>query len=179
MKYIFTILFICILAVGSINAQGLIEPELPPLDSALVNDSLLIPDAPLLNMPVTPELWTPEMGVKTYKLPHIDFDDAFLNFRQDYNYYIYNPQGTDNLNIPFAAMPFISSGAIFNQAAYKLSDKITVGGNSFGANSIFSTPLPNSGFNNFDYRGASMFFQYKVSKNIKIETRVSVTNSQH
>ncbi len=72
--------------------------------------------------------------------------------------------------------PFIRSGIIFNQARYKVSEKFTLGGNSFGANSIFSAPLPNRGNTNFDYRGASMFMQYKISKNVKIETRVSVTS---
>lgn len=40
------------------------------------------------------------------------------------------------------ASPFLHSGTIFNQATYKLGEKIMLGGNSFGTNSIFTAPLP-------------------------------------
>lgn len=75
--------------------------------------------------------------------------------------------------------PFLHSAVIFNQATYQVSDKITLGGNSFGARSIFSAPLPHPGSNQFDTRGATMFMQYKVSKNFKIETRVSVSGNNY
>lgn len=75
--------------------------------------------------------------------------------------------------------PFIHSGAVLHQAAYQLGEKFTVGGNSFGMNSIFS-PLPmHPSANQWDVRGASMFMQYKVNKNFKIETRISVTGNQY
>ena len=80
----------------------------------------------------------------------------------------------------FSPSPFFRNGTIFSQTGYQLNDKFTMGGYSFGANSIFSAPFPNQGKNNFDTRGATMFMQYKVSKNIKIETRVSVSQgSRH
>ena len=55
-----------------------------------------------------------------------------------------------------------------------MADKFKIGGFSYGANSVFSAPFPNQGLNNYDYRGATMFMQYKVSKNFKIETSVNV-----
>jgi hypothetical protein len=76
-------------------------------------------------------------------------------------------------------LPFAHSGAVFHQTVYQLNDKINVGGNSFGAKSIFSAPLPLNGQNQWDVRGASMFMQYKVNKNFKIETRVSVMGNQY
>lgn len=75
----------------------------------------------------------------------------------------------------FSPSPFFRNGAVFSSASYRLSDKFTLGGYSFGANSVFSAPFPNQGFNKFDTRGSTIFMQYKVSKNIKIETRVNVT----
>jgi hypothetical protein len=75
----------------------------------------------------------------------------------------------------YGLSPFLRNGAIFSAASYQLNDKFTVGGYSFGANSVFSAPLPNQGMNNFDTHGSTLFMQYKVSKNFKIETRVSVT----
>ena len=75
----------------------------------------------------------------------------------------------------FSISPFFRNGTVFSAVSYRLNDKFTVGGYSFGANSIFSAPLPNQGMNNFDTHGSTLFMQYKVSKNFKIETRVSVT----
>ena len=75
----------------------------------------------------------------------------------------------------FSPSPFFQNGAIFSSAEYQLSNKFTLGGYSFGASSVFLAPLPHQGINNFDTRGATMFMQYKVSKNFKIETRVSVS----
>jgi hypothetical protein len=65
---------------------------------------------------------------------------------------------------------------VFNQATYQLNDKFSVGGNSFGAQSVFDRPKINSSINEMSTKGASMFMQYKVSKNFKVETRVSVSS---
>ena len=75
-------------------------------------------------------------------------------------------------------MPFYTTGTIFNQAAYRLNDRFTIGGNSFGAQSIFDQPLINSSMQNMSIKGASMFMQYKVTKNFKVEARVSISNHQ-
>jgi len=71
--------------------------------------------------------------------------------------------------------PFLRDETIFSGAAYQINDRFTLGGYSFGANSVFSAPFPNQGINNFDVRGSTMFLKYNVSKNFKIETRVNVT----
>jgi len=78
----------------------------------------------------------------------------------------------------FGLSPFYSSGVIFNQAAYRLNDHFILGGNSFGAISVFDQPQINPSMQNMNTRGASMFMQYKVSKNFKIETRVNISNHQ-
>ncbi|NQU88017.1 MAG: hypothetical protein HQ541_19895 [Mariniphaga sp.] len=178
MKQVSTIIFLFILFSNTAFAQGLIQPELPSVDSVLVKDSLLFPENSLTNQLLFLELALPLFDYDPVEFPKFDFNEGFLNMQQDYNYYVFNPQGINNMNFPFAAMPLIHSSAIFSQAAYKLSDKFTIGGNSFGANSIYSSPLPNKGLNNFDVRGASMFLQYKVSNKVKIQTRISVTNRQ-
>lgn len=83
-----------------------------------------------------------------------------------------------DLNMRFGYSPFFSSGKIFNQATYRVSDKFSFGGNSFGAQSVFDQPTLNPAIQNMSTKGASMFMQYKVSKNFKIETRVSLSNHQ-
>lgn len=71
--------------------------------------------------------------------------------------------------------PFFRNGTILSSAAYQLGDKFTLGGFSYGASSIMSAPHPNQGLNHFDSYGSTLFMQYKVSKNFKIETRVNVS----
>jgi len=78
----------------------------------------------------------------------------------------------------FIVSPFFINGVVFNQAIYRLSNKFSFGGNSFGAQSVFDIPKINSSINDMSTKGASMFMQYKVSKNIKVETRVSVSGHQ-
>ena len=74
--------------------------------------------------------------------------------------------------------PFLRNGTIFSQGSYQLNDKFRVGGYSFGGNSVFSAPFPNQNINNFDFRGSTLFMEYKVSDKFKIETRVSVTQGR-
>lgn len=74
--------------------------------------------------------------------------------------------------------PFFFSGNVFNQATYKLNDRLTFGGNSFGARSVFDQPKMNSSIRDMSTKGASMFMQYKISNGFKVETRVSIINRQ-
>jgi len=78
----------------------------------------------------------------------------------------------------FIASPFYTNGIVFNQTTYRLNNRFSFGGNSFGAQSVFDKPRMNPSINEMSMRGASMFLQYKVSKNIKVETRVSVSGRQ-
>jgi hypothetical protein len=73
--------------------------------------------------------------------------------------------------------PFLRNETVFSGASYQVNERFTLGGYSFGANSVFSAPFPNQGINNFDFRGSTMFLKYNVSKNFKIETRISVTKA--
>lgn len=74
--------------------------------------------------------------------------------------------------------PFINSFAITNQAHYKLSNKLTLGGNSFSANDIFN-PVPlNSSIKDMSIRGASMFLQYKINDKFKVGGSFSISNQR-
>jgi hypothetical protein len=76
----------------------------------------------------------------------------------------------------FGLSPFPVAGVIFNQSVFLLNDRFSFGGTSFGAQSIFDQPKLNQGIQDMSIRGASMFLQYKVSKNFKVEGRVSISN---
>lgn len=118
------------------------------------------------------------LDTETIKLSGFNFHDEFAR------------RYTLNLNmqsfggIPFSGFsagsmypmfsPFYQNGMVLSEAAYKVGDKFTFGGFSYGTNSMMSAPLPNQGMNKFDSYGSTIFLQYKVSKNFKIETRFNV-----
>jgi hypothetical protein len=95
-----------------------------------------------------------------------------LNFKKYLNF---SKSSTESFStVGYIVSPFYTNGTIFNQSTYRLSDRVSFGGNSFGAQSVFDAPMMNSSINDMSTKGASVFMQYKVSKNFKVETRVSV-----
>ena len=173
-KLLYSLSFMLIAA--QLFAQGLMETPIMQVDSS-ANESV-VELSPAYTYPLLENgTYFPLIETKTFQLPKFDFSTAlFGKWQQDNSFYINRDFSSQFLFYQNSNSPFLHSGAIFNQAAYKISDKVTFGGNSFGANSIFSSPLPANGQNNYDFKGASMFIQYKVSKNIKIEAGVSVTH---
>ena len=118
--------------------------------------------------------------IENLELPKFSFNHEFakryqfnpISFQSETYQFNYYPAGIK----VFTNMPFVLNSAVFSEANYQVTDKFSLGGYSFGANSVFAAPFPNRGLNNnFDTRGSTFFMQYKVSKNFKIETRVSVT----
>lgn len=95
------------------------------------------------------------------------------------NLYRQIPSGTTLVTNQFSLLspsPFMNSFFVQNAATYRLNDKLFLSGNSFSGNSVFN-PLPaNPDLKNMSIRGASMFLQYKISKNFHIGGGVSVTN---
>ena len=75
--------------------------------------------------------------------------------------------------------PYFHNGVVLSEGAYKLGNKFTFGGFSYGANSVFSAPLPNQSFGKFDSYGSTIFMQYNVSKKVKIQTRVNVSQGHY
>ncbi len=147
-----------------------------------------------------PQLMLPEedslaVGMENPAIPQPEMNksDLFysiepvpLNIDQAYfNRYVVNPGILEMPKISFIPetsfmlnTPFYSNGQIFGGSATQLNDKLIIGGFSYGANSVFSAPLPNQKNSYFDTYGSTMFMQYKVSKNFKIETRVSVGHNE-
>jgi hypothetical protein len=79
------------------------------------------------------------------------------------------------LNSPY--FPF--SGTVFNQAIYQATDKLKIGGNSFGINSFLHGPLPAIGPGKYDFRGMSVFMEYKINKNFRIGGSISVAGNPY
>jgi hypothetical protein len=176
----YTILFLLFFVTTTVYTQGLIEAPLPGIDSlkniqlSRPESGLSIPDfSPgfpilLLSGPLT--ISTPAFDINKYLQSNWKIDYQSFDYLQPGNYTFHGR--------PFLVSPLFHSGTIFNQASYQLNDKLTFGGNSFGVNSIFTAPLPHPSANQWENRGASMFMQYKVNRNFKIETRISVTGNQ-
>lgn len=172
MKYIFLI-FLSVLVLN-VYAQEPLMPLMPEKDSvALAAERQLIYYQMLSG--------TLDLGewAEPVKLP--DFG-TFFKASQSSSFYM--PEGTlfhitdgfSPYRYGFGFSPFLRDETVFSGSVIKLNEKFTLGGYSFGANSVFSAPFPSRGLNNFDLRGSTLFLKYNVSKNFKIETRVNVTH---
>lgn len=73
--------------------------------------------------------------------------------------------------------PFLNSFSVLGEATCRLNDKFTLSGNSFSVRSIFDPSPLNQNLNTKGIKGASMFLQYKVSKNFHIGGGVSISNT--
>jgi len=119
-----------------------------------------------------------ELMLGNIKLPDFDYKTEYSKkYSINSDIYSFNnlPLADFSLGMmsPFYS-PFYQNGTVLNAAAYKVGGKFTFGGFSYGMNSMMMPP-PVPGINNFNRYGSTMFMQYKVSKNFKIETRVNVS----
>ena len=121
--------------------------HLQPSGNQIFPDLFTVPDLSIYRQPLLPE----------------------YNKNLDFSKFLYPGRG--RFDFRHEEFPLILPlGRVFNQSALQLSDKILVGGNSFGARSIFEQPKLNPSMNDFSVKGASMFMQYKVSDKLKIQT---------
>lgn len=72
--------------------------------------------------------------------------------------------------------PVFPFGQVFNQSSYRVNNHLIVGGNSFGAQSVFDRPKLNSTIQDMGIKGASMFIEYKVNDRFKVQTRFGISN---
>ncbi len=168
---LFGLLFL--FSVGSFAQQGIIMMPLEN-DSAQIELEKQIEYRQLISGEFGKDLF-PE----TIKLSGFDLNTEFAKM-YSLNFNVYNFSNMFNSGIstgmnPFPS-PFYQNGMVFSEGAYNLGNKFTFGGYSYGANSIMTgPPLPNMGMDKFQRYGSTLFMQYKVSKNFKIETRVNVS----
>lgn len=152
-------------------AQEPLMPLLPEQDSARLAAERSVMYRNLLGG-ITP---TGEL-MEIPQLPEFDFNQE-LTSRWNYNLSGLALNRWDYFQPgfwSFAPSPFLSHATIFSEGRLQLNEKLRLGGYSYGGNSVFTAPFPNQGLNNYDTRGSTLFMQYKVSKNFKIETRVNV-----
>ena len=178
----FILCIFSVLWVQTLFAQEPVKAALPEMDTTrletpgLYQPGLVLPD---LNEEI-PEM----MNLKAkLEVPAFDFS-KYLNSRWRVDYTTFNVQNYLPGNIPNMQQgsffsPFVGSGTIFNQAVYQLSGKLLLGGNSFGVNPVSGSPFNRSGTRPYDMRGASLFLEYKVSKNFRIGGSISVTNNPY
>jgi hypothetical protein len=141
------------------NSLRMAIPDKPFFtENLLLNESFGLPDMSLYKQPLLPD-YNANLDFKRY-LGNLAKTDFSVNSSGTY----YNP--------------YVSSFQIFNQSTYQLSDRLKIGGNSFGATTVFDTPVLNPGIQKMSIQGANLFMQYKVTDKFKIETRVSISNQR-
>lgn len=161
------------LAISNTNAQEKIHTDTLTYKST-INESLTpqISIPSLIESDIKPGIFQ-LFDKSEFSKPLIPDYNRNLDFKK----YVQNSISSYSFNnIGYYFNPFITNGMVFNQSIYRLNDHFAFGGNSFGAQSIFDRPNLNPEIQNMNIRGASMFFQYKVSDKFKIETRVNISN---
>jgi hypothetical protein len=168
------ILLLLIIAYFGSSAQELLMPVIPENDSIISDTSRHY----LYNNPLPAELFSLNQA---FQLPEFNFEIELAKrrnyFFSDLNYNQYVTGNFFSLTPGFVFPALIRNGLVFSGANYMIGDRISLGGFSYGGNSIFTAPFPNQGTDNFDFRGSTLFMEYNVSKNFKIGTSVSVTRS--
>lgn len=174
MKRLFSLLiFSC--AVAFASAQEKVIPDSIPQTIRVTDAKELLPEMPLLLKSSFSERTLNLLEPSLFNQPLLPDFSKNLDFKKYFNQ---SNISAGTYNYRFGLSPFYANGVVFNQAEYKMNNRFSFGGNSFGAQTIFDMPQMNPAIQNMSTKGASMFMQYKVSKNFKIETRVSVTNHQ-
>jgi len=168
-------IFLFLFFVSASAQQGL-QMDIPEMDSTSTAAERQLMYQQLISGNTAPLL----TGFNT-QLPDFNFWGEFQK-RYTLNFDFYPLASAMDFVSPFhfntLHMPFFHNGEILSEAAYKLGENFVLGGYSYGANSVFSAPLPNQGASYFDTYGSTLFMQYKVSKNFKIETRINVNRHQ-
>jgi len=160
------VLFILSLAASA--QEGLILKPMEQ-DSALIKLERQIEYNQLISGQIPGELF-----LEKIELPKFDYKTEFVKrYSLNYDNYSFNSLPLTGFSLGMMG-PFYQNGMVLSEAAYKVGDKFTFGGFSYGINPMMMPP-PAPGINNFNRYGSTMFMQYKVSKNFKIETRVNVS----
>jgi hypothetical protein len=169
------LIFILFIFAGfGLRAQELMLPELPVEDSLYLEPGKEFMYEPLISgglfldeikRPV--QAYKFDLGGELSKRWSFDVSEQITGFWQESVFF--------NRHTALVPSPFLRDGVVLSGAAYKLNNRFSMGGYSFGGHSIFTAPVPNQGYNQFDVRGSTLFMQYNVSKKFKIETRINVT----
>jgi len=170
----FTLLLISSFAVFFASAQEEIFS-----DSISKKHPELLVGKPIMDRPLM--FYEKEFSEEINSLNYSIFDQPLLpEYNQNLDFLKYlNPSKAISQSYSFSGAywnPIFPFGQVFNQSSYQINDRFLVGGNSFGAQSVFDRPKLNSSIGDMSIKGASMFLQYKVNDHFKVETRVSISN---
>jgi hypothetical protein len=169
-KILFLVLMTASIKVASQQTEKLMPLE---LDSAQIELGKQIEYRQLISGEMFPELHG-----ETTTLSGFKFDQEFAK-RYGFSFDLYSFANTPLTGFSVGSIdpffsPFHQNGMIFSQGAYRLGNKFTFGGYSYGTTPL-NLPPPMPGTNDFSRYGSTMFMQYKVGKNFKIETRFNIS----
>lgn len=173
MKRLISILIFSCVMISAFAQEKIVSDTI----SRLPDESVLRPSIPMKPL-ISEEIFSSDVPVffdkSIFNQPLIPAYNKNLDFLKYLHASKTKSISTTEMGIGF--FPFLSTGKIFNQSTYQLNDKLVFGGNSFGVQSVFDKPKLNPAIQDMSTKGASMFLQYKISKNFKVEGRVSITN---
>jgi len=162
------LLLLIFVSVFAVAQEGLILKPMEQ-DSSLIQLERQIKYHQLITGQIPNELF-----LQKIELPKFDYKTEIAKrYSLNYDMYSFNSLPLTDFSLGMMS-PFYHNGMVLSEAAYKVGDKFTFGGFSYGLNPMMMPP-PAPGFNNFNRYGSTMFMQYKVSKNFKIETRINVS----
>lgn len=168
MKKLLILLFIGL--IGTVlHAQQLLMPEETTLDSTQADRQRRLEYQKFLhgNLPLFPL----SKGLQTPGFNNSALQPTYnFSFEQPVQF---NYKLTDLSVSPFSS-PFLMNTEISSGAIYHAGNKLTVGGFNYKGNSLPLAPLPMGRPSYFNTYGSSLFMQYKISKNVKIETRFDI-----
>jgi hypothetical protein len=169
-KILFLVLMTASIKVASQQTEILMPLE---LDSAQIELGKQIEYRQLISGKMYPNLHG-----ETVTLTGFDFDEEFTKrYGVSFDMYSFAHMPMTGFSAGFldpVYSPFNQNGMVLSEGAYKISDKFTFGGYSYGT-SPMNLPPPMPGMNDFTRYGSTMFMQYKVGKNFKIETRFNIS----
>jgi hypothetical protein len=172
---IFIKIFFLVLIIASIKSTAQQGELLMPLsqDSAQIELGKQIEYRELISGQMFPGL-----NGETVTLSGFNLDDGYAN-RYGFSFDLYSFDSYSMSSFSAGGLspiysPFNQNGMVLSEGAYKFGDKFTFGGYSYGTNPM-NLPPPMPGMNDFSRYGNTMFMQYKVGKNFKIETRFNIS----
>jgi hypothetical protein len=163
-----------LLTFGIVTAQEQLTPVMPVEDTVRTDA-----DQEFMYRHLQSGILPSEEFMQSLVLPEFNLNYELAK-RQDFKFFDRSLAATNILipsNMIFSAHPLMVDTDILNGAAYRFGDNVTIGGYSYGGRSVFTAPFPLQNINNFDFRGSSLFMQYNISKNFRIETHINVTRS--
>lgn len=154
------------------HAQEPLMPLIPDQDTLpAATERSIIFDPPLTGVPPLDD-W-----MKLASDINFDFNNLkFTQYQRISSIFMTRGGATDFIFRPGIERPgsLFLNETVLSGSVFKLNNRFSVGGYSFGANVPWNGSLSNRELNQFDFRGSTLFMEYHISKNFRIGTQMHI-----